>query len=901
MSLDWQELPNDYLNLTTRRPYTVEETRDLINQRLLTRGYTILEQEEGLTIIKIEKLNPAQVPRVQPEELESRMAHEFAKCSFDMKWLIATEVVKELDTLKSPQGKLIPMPGANRIEAMDTVINLREIYDAIQEQQSPERRKLLAREFVLDHTRADIVAGELREFLGLSSSSSTSSRSPVSTQQMQQMQKAMMQQMQRAAQSRASAGAAKTIAAKKVDVKVVANTRRNSIVVHAGPDKLAIVEEFIALVDVHSEQLSLDAYTTRMQVFRLASLDSEKLMDSLNSLGGLEPQTKLTVDSDNNALIVYGSLADQVLIKSVIDRLDGSGRKSEVIQLRRLPADQVAGSVTFLMGVEEDEKNNNDYYNGWYSSRSRSKKKTDKFKVTANLEYNQLLVWANDIELREVYNLLEKLGEISTEGSGGRVRVINAGDPLEMRTFLRRLEKLWPSENELILPDESDLPKPLPPAKAKDDDAGEDSSDSTKKPSPLLYDDNATTQFGPPTRADFVSAASSPEETDEQDKLKTEVAKPPVAPQRSETDAAPDAKKQAGGQAENQDAIEDAQNLQLLQRLEALRRLRAEGQQAPMSEQSAESPARLDAKKKSPVRISVNANGELVFTSDDNEALALVEQLAENLATPQKKFEVFHLEHASAFWVKFNLEDFFEEDDGSDNEWMSWMFGVPPRGKDKSMQLGKRRVPRFIDDLDTNTILVQGATAEQLRTIGDLIELYDVKEPVTAANSRFTKVFYIKHSKPSLIEATIKEALRDLLSSNDKALQQPRQSGNGNPRGGQQQPQRSSFTTKGKLSIGSDDISRVMIVSCEGENLMEIVTKMIDTLDLAAKPAAAVDVVKIGGGINLEGVRKALRSFETIGQQPGARPATNPQQPRNVPNVKSQPQPALGGVIISNQ
>ena len=61
---------------------------------------------------------------------------------------------------------------------------------------------------------------------------------------------------------------------------------------------------------------------------------------------------------------------------------------------------------------------------------------------------------------------------------------------------------------------------------------------------------------------------------------------------------------------------------------------------------SAESPARLEAKKKSPVRISVNANGELVFTSDDNEALALVEQLAENLATPQKKFEVFHLEHA---------------------------------------------------------------------------------------------------------------------------------------------------------------------------------------------------------------------------------------------------------------
>ena len=61
----------------------------------------------------------------------------------------------------------------------------------------------------------------------------------------------------------------------------------------------------------------------------------------------------------------------------------------------------------------------------------------------------------------------------------------------------------------------------------------------------------------------------------------------------------------------------------------------------------------------------------------------------------------------------------------------------------------------------------------------------------------------------------------DLLSSNDKALQ-PKQNGNGG-RGGQQQHQpRSRFTTKGKLSIGSDDISRVMIVSCEGESLMEI-------------------------------------------------------------------------------
>ena len=35
MSLDWQELPRDYLNLITQRSYTVEEARGVINRHLL--------------------------------------------------------------------------------------------------------------------------------------------------------------------------------------------------------------------------------------------------------------------------------------------------------------------------------------------------------------------------------------------------------------------------------------------------------------------------------------------------------------------------------------------------------------------------------------------------------------------------------------------------------------------------------------------------------------------------------------------------------------------------------------------------------------------------------------------------------------------------------------------------
>lgn len=934
VALDWQELPSDYLNLRTRRPYTVDETRDLINQRLLARGYTILLQGEGLTVVKLEKLNPAMVPRITPEQLVDRMPYDFVKVGFDMDWLVPTEVVKELDTLKSPQGKLTPMPGANRIEAMDAVINLREIYDAITLQQAPDRRTQHVKEFVLEFTRASDVAAQLREFLGMppasggaASRSVSYGRSGVSSQQLQQMQQQLIQQIQRVRSSGASnSKSGPTIEAKKVELRVVANERRNSIVVHASPDKMGLADEFIRLVDVRSDQdTSLASLNSRMQIFRLASLDPQELVNSLTALGGLEPRTKLTVDEENNALIVYGSLADQVLIKSVIDRLDGSGRQSEVIQLRQLPADQVAGSIMFLMGDEKKDNNRNrDYYGGWggyYGSRSRDQGNDDKFKVTANVEYNQLLVWANEIELKEVYNLLEKLGEIQTRDSGSRVRVISAGDPNQMRTFLKQLQQAWPGENKLILPSEDDLPKPMPksePVKNSTDDnegdGGEKDDDAEKEPeeekSRLQYRDDAALETSlrrdgnidialiqddadPPTPsgAKTTAAKSPPAEskTAETKAAETkgevtdvEAAQPPMSDSPQEP-AGDDPK----GNDPELTAQEQLENAILRERLELLKRIRQQDQ----DERAAESAAKKQPDERSPIRISVNAAGELVFTSDDTAALAMIEQLAEQLAPKPKKFHVFHLEHASAFWVRFNLEDYFEEEEDDDNDWMRFMWGIPSgRDDNKQIALGsKRKPPQFIDDPDTNTILVKNADAEQLETIADLIELYDVKEPVTAANSRFTQVFYIQYSKPSLIEATIKEALKDLLSSNDKALQQQqRQGNNGNNRNGQQQPPPSSgLSIKGKLSIGSDDISRVMIVSCEGEQLMEMVTKMIETLDRAAKPAAAVDMVKVSGGLNMQSLQAALGSFQPV--KPNNNQNNGQQQPPQQPNQPQKP------------
>jgi hypothetical protein len=352
-TLDWQELPGDYLNLTVRRRYTLDEARDLLNRHLLVRGFTLLEHGEGFSVVKIENINPAMVPRIRAEELADHFPHEFVRVLFELDWLLADEVVKELEALKSPHGRLVAMSQTNRLEAMDAVANLRDLDRLLQITQSRSGRQRIVREFSLVHVRASDLQPQLEDFLGIERKDKGPT-GPMTPQQMAQMQQQAQMQAQQQAQQGGGAAAAKP---KSPEVRLTADNRRNAILVHAPPDKMAIVESFIELVDVPTGRAdSLDAYLNRMKVYRLASLDPEQFVKSLGELGGLQPTTTVRADPKNHAILVDASLVDHYTIKSLIEKLDGSGRRFEVVTLRKHAADEVAGSIEFLMGANEKEQ-----------------------------------------------------------------------------------------------------------------------------------------------------------------------------------------------------------------------------------------------------------------------------------------------------------------------------------------------------------------------------------------------------------------------------------------------------------------------------------------------------------------------------------------------------------------
>jgi type II secretory pathway component GspD/PulD (secretin) len=414
--LDWLELPADRVNMRSPGRYTIEQTHDLFNRYLLARGYTLLEVDSGLAIAKTEKINPAIVPRVDVTELASLPPHSFVRTSLDVGWLSAEKLTEELAPMISVNGRLTALKTTNRIEAMDAVVNLLQVADLLEQERDSTSREALAPEFKLRYLPAEEAKLMLEQFLGVEKKAAA----PMTSQQMQMMQQMLSQ----------NKGAPPP--AKKVEVSIVANPRQNSVIIRAPADRLAVAMEFLKRIDVSGNSiLSLSDIQSRVEVYRLASLDPEKLIEIVSEMNVLEPTTRVRVDKDNNNLIVSGSGADKYIIKSLIERLDGSGRSFEVLPLRRLDAEEVAESIAFLMGQKDEDKKSSSsrsYYSFGYSrGGEEEKKETDEFRVAANTRYRQVLLWANEHEMEEVRSLLIKLGELPPPGGSRQtVRVIDA-------------------------------------------------------------------------------------------------------------------------------------------------------------------------------------------------------------------------------------------------------------------------------------------------------------------------------------------------------------------------------------------------------------------------------------------------------------------------------------------
>lgn len=866
--LDWQELPGDRVNITTPGRYTVAEVIDLLNRHLLSRGFTLLELDGGLTVAKCATLNPALVPRVAPADLAAIPPYRFVRTSLEVEWLSAEKLAEELKAMLSENGKLTALSTTNRIEAIDAAITLRQIAQLLAQEQNAASRESLVPEFRLRHIPAEEAKKLLEQFLGISGKP----EQPMSPQELQQAQQMAMMRAQQ------GGGGAAVPEPKKPEISVVANTRQNSILIQAPPDRVVIATEFLKRIDVPGNTLtSLADVQSRVEVFRLVSLDPEKLVEIVQEMNVLEPTTRIRVDAANRALIVSGSAADRFIIDQLIARLDGSGRKLEVLQLRRLEAADVAESIAFLMGTQKEDDQNSRMRNPYYyfgGMPEPEKKKQDEFRVAANTRFRQVLLWATEAEMNEVRSLLVKLGELPPPGgSAHTVRVIEAAATPEMFEYLQTLQQQWQrlSPNPLLLPaketfrlqPEMNVPEPATDETLKDE--GTKSLPPTARPS-----GQETTLRGGFT-----------------ERLRTSGG--PAVHRLAATRAVPDDAPNEESQFE-MPSIRSADDFDRAFLTPSANQSTQAGR-SPRSADSATQTGTENAGAVAPIQMHWDLAGNLVLSSSDTAALDRLENYMLEFSPPKRPYHVFTSRYVPATWLKDSLENYFEDEDekqGDSPSFMRWYYGFDEEKKTETPAgLGRPAKLRFIADDATGTIVVSNATADQLRSIEQLIRLWDVPEPVNKRSVRYTRLVSLRFGKAQRIAETIKEAYRDLLSSNDKAFQQgqPGQGGgpgaagqNGNtPRyrqndrgselvdtgGNGRQGGDADFSFKGKLSLGIDELGNTLLVSAEGEPLLELVCDMIDQLDNASRSRDGVQVVELKGAISAGTLDAALRALRT--------------------------------------
>ena len=304
------------------------------------------------------------------------------------------------------------------------------------------------------------------------------------------------------------------------------------------------------------------------------------------------------------------------------------------MQLYVLDAAMVAGSIEFLMRGPDDRRNSRPYWWDYeYGSRSRQERDpADQLQVEADTERNRLLLRATDSEMKEIHELLAKLGEVPEGDRSDQTMRVMPMSPGDAQQLIERIQNAWPSVR----------PNPLrvtPP---------ESTTDQGDKVRP-----NSTPQPDPTKQKDAAGAARNTK---------------PIAVAGRSDPVVPDGDRLVRVDSRRSPALAVAQIPSVAPRVPR------------------DDAARSDAP---PIAITPGPHG-LVISSEDTEALDQLERMINELAPPQRiSQKLFYLKNSFCKDVADVLKDIFREGDSPRRsspyfDEMALVYGFSSSSRDRS-------------------------------------------------------------------------------------------------------------------------------------------------------------------------------------------------------------------------
>jgi type II secretory pathway component GspD/PulD (secretin) len=435
LNLDWQTLPEGHLNLHSEREFEIGEAEDLINMQLLARGFTLLRRDEVLRVVPLKNIDITLVPYLDPQQLESSHPHQFVRVSFSLDWMIADDAAKEFLPLLSPYGTLFALSSANRLEAMDAVVNLREISRLVKRAETDEVRRERIAEFPLKYRKADEVAVKVRQLIGLppDGTPSTSAQTQLDIEQARFKAEAVKQM---------GDSAKELLTDKKPTVFVSVNEKENSILVNAPPNKMDVIRQAIEALDKPLPEGTTPWETlSRVKVHEVSGFDPDtitKLLTSLQEQGNLSKNARIQYEATYNRLIVFASPDDQLTIAQVIESFRAQKRESVVVALANVDPIYAAKAIQLILKPVPP-------------TASATTSPVGKFQAEADPDHQRLLLWATAEEVKEVREFLTRLGEsFSPVDADAKVRIVNL-QGTDLKAISPRLEELWRNVSDVPL------------------------------------------------------------------------------------------------------------------------------------------------------------------------------------------------------------------------------------------------------------------------------------------------------------------------------------------------------------------------------------------------------------------------------------------------------------------
>jgi type II secretory pathway component GspD/PulD (secretin) len=619
------------------------------------------------------------------------------------------------------------------------------------------------------------------------------------------------------------------------------------------PEKLARLDEILKVVNVDQPGGSMAGLSASPQIenYPVTSADPQTVFQVLQTLMQGLPDVRLALDSKTNNIIAQARPAEQATIKATIDQLQRDSRRMEVIRLRTVDPQTAVLAINKLFGITSDAKTTS----------------TSAPQVDAELTTRQLLIHGTEMQVAQIRQLLQKMGESEIGGeeaaNPSKVRMLSVS-PRSARSILDQIQGVWPTTHR------NKIREVAPSAVIPSMTPGDDRTPSAipqhllERPREGTLKDVAPLKMSAPPSKIPAEIAPSEENPDDLRLPSPSIEKEPEPSASSGRQAKIRfaAYREDDAPAEPNEmpkhlALPSARQEPRPPERQEQRLFESQEPRSPQKKESAE-----NENAGAPIIVSIGPSGVMI-ASEDTQALdefeRLFTSLAGNTMNGSSNYTIFYLKHAKADIVAQTLDQVFgggtvQPSDGGGNllgDLAGSMMGDAGGGIVGSLLgMGGGSIKpsgslRITPDPRLNALVVQ-ANPIDVDTIEQLLKILDQKEsPEDILITPKPRMIPLTNTDAEKIAEVVKQVYQDrLVSSAGAAAAQPtpqdflqmlrggRRGGGGGAGQGRNQADEVQ-----KMSIGVDTRTNSLIVAAPDPLFQEVKT-LVENLDVASEDTA---------------------------------------------------------------